>query len=160
MPIMHGFEMIRELRHLSPVRDVNIIASSASVFEADQYESLNAGADEFLPKPISAESLLEMLKSHLHLEWIYEESSGVLLEASATEAKTNETDGEILPPPSEYLNTLKDLIKKGNLDEILEESEKIEKLGKEFLPFTQNVVQLAETFKVKELKDFVNQFIT
>jgi signal transduction histidine kinase/ActR/RegA family two-component response regulator len=73
MPVMDGFEMIRKIRKSPHLHNVAIITSSASVFETDQYKSIDAGANEFLPKPVEAEALLEMLRIHLDLEWIYEQ---------------------------------------------------------------------------------------
>lgn len=71
MPVMDGFAFINLLRQSPKLKDIVVIASSASVFDSDQNRSLNAGADGFLPKPISADLLLDLLQVHLKLEWIY-----------------------------------------------------------------------------------------
>ena len=49
MPLMDGFELMRYLRQSSQLKDVVILASSASIFESDQYKSYNAGANAFYP---------------------------------------------------------------------------------------------------------------
>jgi len=71
MPNMNGFELIQELRQSTQLKDKVIIATSASVYETDRQESLAVGSDDFLPKPIKVELLLEQLQRYLKLEWIY-----------------------------------------------------------------------------------------
>ncbi|MGD1701207.1 response regulator [Dapis sp. BLCC M229] len=52
IPIMDGFESIKQIRTSEICPDVAIIALSASVFEVARYKSLSAGANDFLPKPL------------------------------------------------------------------------------------------------------------
>lgn len=72
MPIMDGLEMTRQLRQIVELQNTVIIASSAFVFDYDRQESLDAGCNGFLPKPVQMEELLGLLQTHLGLEWIYE----------------------------------------------------------------------------------------
>ncbi|MGB3513308.1 MAG: ATP-binding protein, partial [Microcoleaceae cyanobacterium] len=62
MPIMDGYEMIHKIRKLYPTEEIKIIVSSASVFNKDKYKSIESGADDFLPKPIQIQQLLQKLK--------------------------------------------------------------------------------------------------
>ncbi|NEQ89126.1 MAG: response regulator, partial [Moorea sp. SIO2I5] len=73
MPVMDGLEMMRRLRSSYQLKDLLIIASSASVYELDKQQSWNAGCDDFIPKPVDIAELLEKLKQHLQLEWVYED---------------------------------------------------------------------------------------
>jgi CheY-like chemotaxis protein len=73
MPIMDGFQMVRQLRQLSQFETLPIIAASASVFDYHQLQSKDVGCDEFIAKPFRAEVLLELLQKHLNLTWIYEQ---------------------------------------------------------------------------------------
>ncbi|MFW9263039.1 ATP-binding protein [Nostoc sp. CALU 546] len=72
MPEMDGYEMLRQLRQIPELKNIPAIASSASVFESNQNESITAGADAFLPKPVEAPALLKLLEKYLSLQWIYE----------------------------------------------------------------------------------------
>lgn len=157
MPVMHGYDMIQKLDNMPTLKDSVIIASSASVFEADQCKSYMAGADEFLPKPISAESLLEMLRSHLNLEWICKEK---LDQPDDINDKTNLSSNVETVPSTECLSKLYDLATKGDLDSTVEEVKNIEKSGPEFSVFVQRVCQLAESFQVKELQEFLKHHIS
>ncbi len=163
MPVMDGFELICRLRQLPQLQDAAIIASSASVFEADQSRSLAAGANEFLPKPISADSLLEILQSLLNLEWVYEaeEKDRTEQEESSPNlsGSTLQASEKILPPPTDILAHLHTEAEKGDLDEILKEAKKLEQLEKKFIPFAQELSRLAGSFQVKQLQSFIQQYI-
>jgi signal transduction histidine kinase/CheY-like chemotaxis protein len=72
MTVMDGFEATRRLRMLPELNGVVVIAISASVFNFDRQQSREVGCDDFLPKPIREEDLLDRLQVHLGLEWVYE----------------------------------------------------------------------------------------
>ena len=57
MPVMDGIEATSRIRQLPEGNDVTIIASSASVFQFNQQDSLKAGCNDFLNKPIRADEL-------------------------------------------------------------------------------------------------------
>jgi signal transduction histidine kinase len=58
LPGMSGLEVIRRLRGEERLRGVPIIALTALVMPGDRERCLAAGADEYLSKPVSAETLL------------------------------------------------------------------------------------------------------
>ena len=72
MPVMDGIEATKRIRQSPTSKDVIIIASSASVFEFNQKDSLTAGCNDFLPKPIRADHLFNKLGARLGLEWVYD----------------------------------------------------------------------------------------
>ena len=75
MPGMDGIEVIRRLRESQECRQIPIIASSASVYDEDRQQSLEAGAQAFLPKPIDADALSELLAELHVVEWLYKEDA-------------------------------------------------------------------------------------
>ncbi|HAZ47047.1 MAG TPA: hybrid sensor histidine kinase/response regulator [Cyanobacteria bacterium UBA11369] len=156
MPVMDGFEMLRRLRQIGGLKDVVAIASSASVFDIDQHKSLDAGANEFLPKPLQAEKLLEMLRSHMELTWVYE-AREPLKKIVSSPAKTLSSE-DIIPPSSDILMQLYELAKKGDLDEIVETANQLKQSQPESIPFVQKLVELAENFQVKQIQNFINKF--
>ncbi|NES22222.1 MAG: response regulator [Symploca sp. SIO3E6] len=157
MPVMDGFEMIRRLRKSPQTKSVVVIASSASVFETDQHKSFDAGADGFLPKPVLSVSLLEMLRVHLQLEWVYQEKEKVNKMQHESEGET--TQEEIVPPPAEELALLYDLARKGLVNKLLGEAERLEQLDPKLVPFTRELQQLAKGFKIKKIRDLIKQYI-
>jgi signal transduction histidine kinase/DNA-binding NarL/FixJ family response regulator len=157
MPGMDGYEMVRHLRQSPQFQDVVVIMSSASVFEADQTQSLVAGANEFIPKPVDAERLLQSLRSHLQLEWVYEAKVERLSQPNAMTAKTS--GSEIIPPAHEDLVLLRDFSRKGLVKELLKEVERLEQLDETLIPFTQQLRQLAKGFQLKQIRAFVEQYL-
>jgi len=76
MPKMDGVALIRQLRQSQTLNEVIVIASSASVYLEDQQQSIMAGANVFLPKPMNISTLLLQLQHLLHLTWQYAETAG------------------------------------------------------------------------------------
>ena len=67
MPRMDGYQATAELRRLEAPLGIHtpIIAMTANAFAEDRQNSLNAGMDAHLSKPIEVPKLLEALKSYL-----------------------------------------------------------------------------------------------
>ena len=66
MPIMNGYEATRQIRALdSPLAGIPIIALSANAFAEDRLNSLDAGMNDHLGKPIDVEHLLTVLRQYL-----------------------------------------------------------------------------------------------
>ncbi len=75
MPVMNGVEAMEHIRNDEALKEHVIFAVSASVYEDDRSRSLQAGCQAFLMKPIHLDDLLEQLRIHLKLEWVYGEAS-------------------------------------------------------------------------------------
>jgi len=61
MPEMDGFEAMRRIRRDARFSTLPIIALTAKAIKGDQQKCLEAGASEYLPKPIDGDRLLTML---------------------------------------------------------------------------------------------------
>ena len=161
MPVMDGLETARKLRLLPELKDVVLIAMSASVFEATQQESILAGCDAFLPKPIEANHFLEQLRVHLGLEWIYEESSESQKRKtpSLSPASDFPAYSSLLPAASESAAKILKLAAMGDIEEIFEESAKLESLEQKLVPFVSKLRQLAKGFQLKQIRNILKQYI-
>ena len=62
MPILNGFEFIREIRKSGD--KTPSIAQTARAFESDYKECLDAGFDNYISKPIDKKILIEKIKSY------------------------------------------------------------------------------------------------
>lgn len=62
MPVLDGFELLRQVRKRSAVPIIMLTARTA---RADRVEGLNAGADDYLPKPFEPEELLARMRAVL-----------------------------------------------------------------------------------------------
>ena len=68
LPGISGFGLCRQLRALDPHRNLSIIMVSTKNTSLDQIWGLRQGADRYLPKPFSDETLLrtveEVIREH------------------------------------------------------------------------------------------------
>ncbi len=63
MPEMNGYEATREIRKFN--KEVVIIAQTAFALAGDKQKAIEAGCDDYIPKPIDKELLLEMINNHI-----------------------------------------------------------------------------------------------
>jgi PAS domain S-box-containing protein len=73
LPVVDGFEFIRQLRKMFALEKSIIIAISESVTNNTFENDSSVGCDAFLKRPIIEKDLLALLAHHLGLEWIFEE---------------------------------------------------------------------------------------
>ncbi len=158
MPSMDGLEVARQIRR-SLINGVVVIATSASVFDYNQQECLAAGCNGFIPQPIRTENLFEQLKVHLGLEWIYEEPSGQSLSLSSLSLNSSSAENFFLAPPETEIATLYELAMMGDIKGISKQAKKIEQLDERFVPFAQQLCQLAEGFQEKQILEFVKRYV-
>lgn len=158
MPVMDGFEMTRRLRQSEELKQVVIIGSSASVYESDRHNTMLAGADDFLPKPMQADDLFQKLQKHLLLEWVYEEKGE--LSSSNPENRHGQKAATSMAIPSQgELAILLDLAKKGRVKAILEQIDRLEQGNESFIPFGQQIRQLAKTFQIPKIQQLLEKYI-
>jgi two-component system, cell cycle response regulator DivK len=63
MPVMDGYHAMREIKKIRP--DIRIIAETAYALAGDEKRILAAGFDDYLPKPITKESLEVIINRNL-----------------------------------------------------------------------------------------------
>ena len=67
MPEMDGYETMREIRKMeSKISKVPILALTAKAMKGDRAKCIEAGASDYLAKPVDAEKLFSMLRV-----WLY-----------------------------------------------------------------------------------------
>jgi CheY-like chemotaxis protein len=66
MPEMDGYQTIAAIRENPSFRRLPIIALTAKAMKGDREKSLEAGASEYLAKPVNTEQLLSAMRSWLH----------------------------------------------------------------------------------------------
>ena len=66
MPEMDGMETIREIRKISKLKNLPIVAVTAKAMKGDRQKCIEAGAWDYLSKPVDIEQMITVLKSWLH----------------------------------------------------------------------------------------------
>jgi len=66
MPEMDGFEAIQMIRQIPEFQDIPIIALTAKAMKNDREQCLEAGASDYISKPINLEQLLSLMRV-----WLY-----------------------------------------------------------------------------------------
>jgi signal transduction histidine kinase/DNA-binding NarL/FixJ family response regulator len=150
MPVMDGFEFLHSLRSHPELQHHIVLVSSASVFEIDRLNSIKAGGNNFLPKPIQAEILLEQVQKYLKLEWIYQDPKDEQLwELDVAQ--------EIKPPSHAILTQLAQLAKMGDLEGVMEVAQQIS--DGDNAAFVRELIQMAEACEIKQLRAFIQQYL-
>ena len=66
MPGMDGYEAIPRVKSNEQYRHLPVIAVTAQAMAGDREKALAAGADDYIPKPVDVDLLLDILKHHLN----------------------------------------------------------------------------------------------
>lgn len=156
MPVMDGFEMTRRLRESGAFKDTIIIASSASVFSFDRQQSQEAGCNDFIPKPVQSEELLNKLENYLELEWIYEAKDE--LTSKTQDASVQMSD--LVVPPAKELTALYKAAKSGYILDIEEEANRLKQLAPEYVAFADKIIELADAFEDEAIVKWVSLYLS
>ncbi len=153
MPIMDGFELLKQLRNSQELKRLKVLVSSASVAQIDQQMSIEAGGDDFLTKPVDAEELLMLVAKHLQLTWKYDAT-----ELSTSDNQVSAT--ELIPPSAADLQILLELAQDGLLRELAETAAEIGQKDERYQPFIQEVILLAKQFQTENIEQLIQEHLT
>ena len=156
MPVKTGFEAVEAIRNLPELKEITIIAISASVLDMDRAKSRLIGCNSFLPKPVDEQKLLTLLQEYMQLEWIYEE----LAESSSAESSARETAAQTLVvPPPEEMEILYELAMLGSMKKIRERAIYLAELDEKYAPLAAKLQDLAQSFQEKALVHLLEQYL-
>jgi len=65
MPVMDGWEATRRIKANDELKHIPIIAVTSHAMVGDEIDARKAGCDDYLPKPIDEQLLLEKIKKFL-----------------------------------------------------------------------------------------------
>ena len=69
------------------------------------------------------------------------------------------TEQPLIAPPIEVAKRLYDLAMKGNVDAIIQEAKKLEQTDEKFKVFVTKLLQLAEDFQVRQIREFIKPYL-
>ncbi len=164
MPIMDGFEAIRQLRSSPTLHRVAIIAVSASTLNFDQESSRRAGCNGFLPKPVRETELLEHLQACLDLTWIYQQSEEKHQRVEQFRETSPSDISSILPSilkelsAQAELDTLLDLAMQGDLQGIMDRLIDLEQTNDRWVVLTHPLARLVRNFEEQQILALIRQY--
>lgn len=156
MPVMDGLTMTQHLRQLPNLQNVVVIASSASVFDFHQKQALEAGCNDFLPKPIQVEQLLEQLPKHLHLTWIYQQTEP---DSSISEKSAADLTSEMVFPPAKELVKLYQAAVRCDVNLVEAEANRIKQLDPKYTASSDKLLALADEFDLEAITELLEPYI-
>ncbi|MBD2326320.1 hybrid sensor histidine kinase/response regulator [Alkalinema sp. FACHB-956] len=153
MPVMDGLELLKQIRQSDQYKHLKMIVSSASVAQADQQMAIQAGGNDFLPKPVPANLLFQLLEKHLHLTWIYETSG------QADENRLHSDSTEVLLPSFVILEELLTLAQKGRFKKFTNLVTDVQQQDSRYQVFTENILQLAQQYQFEKIEEQLKMYL-
>ncbi|MCA0452761.1 MAG: response regulator [Chloroflexi bacterium] len=65
MPVMNGWDMLKQIRKMPQLAHVPVIAVTAHAMDGDKAKVLDAGFDEYVSKPYNVEQLISTMETTL-----------------------------------------------------------------------------------------------
>ena len=157
-----GVDVVKRLRSHPKTADIKIIVCSTRAFEQDRQESLAAGADFFLPKPLELLQLLNALQSVLKIDWNYADTTNDkanLLNAQSTSKDSTSwaSNNAIIPPEKEVLDKLYHLTMMGDLNGLKGMLDKLED-NSDLIAFSTKIKELIQRFQTRQIREFIKSF--
>ena len=151
MPKLNGLEMIKRIRQQPELNHISLIVSSASSYQKDMEQSLAAGANAFVPKPVEIMLLLNALRQQLNLEWTYGEAD------AKTEPEIMETETLQQLPPNNVLAELHHLAVLGDVAALKEYTQELGRNNPQLTPFTTKMQNYIGSFQINRLLSFLEE---
>jgi len=151
MPVMDGYEAVRQIRQCSVRDTIPIIAITASAFREQRQEILAAGCDDMVIKPFQAHEIFEVMGRFLDMEYIYEP------ESEAASSRTGETDltvAMLADLPAELLQELRGEALSLNREAITAVIERIEPLAPDT---AKGLRTLLDDFRMGRLRELLEK---
>ncbi len=67
MPVMDGYETMRQIRQMKQFASLPMIALTAKAMQGDREQCIEAGASDYVSKPVDTDQLLSLLRV-----WLYQ----------------------------------------------------------------------------------------
>lgn len=147
MPRMNGIEAVKAIRADGSLKELTVIAVTASVFPEFREKAIEEGFDDFLAKPFRTEELMEKLQKHLEVNFVNADGSESDLELA-------EDEGDYGAVPEEILGRLKEALKIKNLTAINTVADELKK-EPETAVFGEGVTKCARGFDFAGLEELM-----
>jgi len=157
MPMMDGFEATRQLRRIPELKNTVIVAISASAFSHHQGKSLEVGCNDFISKPVRTEALLDCLRKHLGLTWIYKPEA-LPMTVEQRLGGENHWQNEV-GPTVEQATLLLELTTIGDIQGILEYIQQLEQEDNRIQPFVRKICQWVDQLEIRKIQEMLEYYV-
>jgi CheY-like chemotaxis protein len=147
MPVMDGYEAVRQIRRRPGGDKLPVIAITASAFREQRPEILAAGCDDMVFKPFREHEIFEVMARFLGVEYVYEEPD----DAAAPIDDAELTAAMLAELPPELFQDLDETTLVANREVILEVIERIREHAPDTADNLRALVQNFETDRIREL---------
>ncbi len=141
MPGIDGAETAVQLRKKNLM--MPIIVLSANAYPADRLAAINAECNDFLTKPIQIQALLNKLKLHIGLTWIFQNDDldlpGIVEEP-------------LLLPPLDVIKNLVHFVRIGDLLGLNKQLDELVRHQPQYRPLALRIKVLGSEFRIAEIK--------
>jgi CheY-like chemotaxis protein len=146
MPVMDGYEAIRQLKATEKGRAVPVIAVTASAFEDNVKQVMETGADGYLRKPFLPEELFAQLEKCPGLHYVFAEEHD--------ESLTRSQPAQIVTAnlPHELLAAMRQAVADGEMAILTELIARVAKLDSET---ARGLQELADRYEYGELAEWL-----
>ena len=160
-----GLLLIKQIKE--QLTETKVIVASTHVYERDRTNSLAAGADHFLAKPLVIDQLLNALQQALNIEWTRSADHSLKQSqpttAAAAQPRTasasTEPPASIQAPDKETLDALYHLSMMGDLNKLKGILNELEAENSDLHDFVTQLKTLSEQFQTKKIRAFIKSFL-
>lgn len=153
MPELDGIRATRKLRAQAEYKALPIIAVSASAFQHQREESLQAGCNAFVVKPYKLDALLHCLQAWLPLEWEYAAAAEDTGETAPAEV---EEEAALTP---EQADKIHELAIQGSVSALHDYLDTLEQAHPELNGLTAKLRELLEDYDDEGIVELVEQYM-
>lgn len=148
MPVMDGYEAIKQIRNSLQGQATVIIALTASVFEEEQNLIISAGCNDFLHKPLKQDKLLEKIAQHLGVRYLTQDTTQIELLKSSIELEPL-TSMSLISMSSQWIEQLHQAAKIGD-DELIKQL--IAQIPDHLTDLSLGLTELVNNFDFRQIR--------
>ncbi len=145
MPGVNGLESARQMRRIPRLWDTPILMLSAKSSVLNRFTCFEAGANEFLEKPMEVKWLLDKMEIYLNLEW----------ETDGRGKGKDPRHGPLILPDIACLNRLLKMAFKGDIYNLEKAAGELQSRDPALVPFAHQLYIMARNFQIKELQNWL-----
>jgi CheY-like chemotaxis protein len=148
MPVMDGYEAVRQIRQRPGGAKLPIVALTASVFRNQRPEILAAGCDDMVFKPFREHEIFEVMARFLGVEYVYAEPD----DAAAPTDDAVLTAAMLAELPPDLLQDLDETTLVANREVILKV---VDRIAEHAPGVAENLRALVQNFEIDRIRELL-----